>query len=113
MTTESSRTAKEDIGELLEQLFAKPEEESSKPHNIWHCLYNQRSRQLLEPLQQVSNLVVPPEVDLTITFDAAFRKAEEIFHQFYPDEEFIPLVPNPEDVVFVPFPAFFICLAYH
>jgi len=46
--------------------------------------------------------VIPAETDFCLTFDLAFRKAEEIFKSFYPEEEFIPLVPNPEDVVFEP-----------
>jgi RAB protein geranylgeranyltransferase component A len=104
LTTETTTgDAKKDFDQLLEILFAKAEEENaSKPRNIWSCLYNQRAREPLEALKQITNLVIPAETDFSLTFDSAFRRAEEIFTTFYPNEEFIPLVPNPEDIVFEP-----------
>ena len=102
ITTTANKTAKEDLQGLVSILFNETGDETDKrPRNFWHCYFNQHARTVLPPLDQVPNLAIGPEVDSSLTIDSAFANAEAIFRKLYPDDEFIPTVPHPEDVIFV------------
>lgn len=46
-----------------------------------------------------TNLTIVSSVNCDIGVDSYFEQAERIFKSLCPDEEFIPMVPNPEDII--------------
>lgn len=94
---EAQGKAEEDLGAVVKALFSSVDGE--KPSSLWHCYSNQTCRSPIDALPR--GLTVSTEADLSLSFDAALEEAESIFKTIYPEEEFIPLVPNPEDVIYV------------
>jgi hypothetical protein len=71
-----------------------------KPNLLWCCYYDQIHRKPLEKdIPQNVHLVGDP--DSTIDLESALIEAERIYRKICPTEEFMPQVPNPEDVIFV------------
>jgi hypothetical protein len=78
-----------------------PPEEGVNPKMgiIWRAYFNIVNPEVQSELP--TNVHVISDPSFTLTYDDAVKKAEEIFHHICPDEEFIPKVPNPEDIIFV------------
>eukprot|EP01128_Nolandella_sp_AFSM9_P007834 TRINITY_DN4417_c0_g1_i1.p1 TRINITY_DN4417_c0_g1~~TRINITY_DN4417_c0_g1_i1.p1 ORF type:complete len:521 (-),score=110.62 TRINITY_DN4417_c0_g1_i1:98-1660(-) len=94
--TEKGEEIEEKGGETEE---TTPESEASGlPHVIWSLYFNQISRTASSNLPV--NMHVAAEVDSSISLDAALVEAAAIFSSICPEEEFIPLVPNPEDIIY-------------
>eukprot|EP01127_Copromyxa_protea_P005515 TRINITY_DN1543_c0_g1_i1.p1 TRINITY_DN1543_c0_g1~~TRINITY_DN1543_c0_g1_i1.p1 ORF type:complete len:405 (+),score=132.44 TRINITY_DN1543_c0_g1_i1:577-1791(+) len=101
-TPSTSPTAKEDLQGSVEGLFqhlsSRVNPEEGKAGIIWRSYFN-----ILDPEIQAdtpTNVHVVSRPFFSLTYDQAMKKAEEIFHKLCPEEEFIPKVPNPEDIIF-------------
>lgn len=72
-----------------------------RPSVVWSVFFNQSSRKHRDDLPE--NFFIPDELDSSISVDNILLEAESIFESICPGEEFIPLVPNPEDIIYVLF----------
>uniref|UniRef100_H3A535 CHM Rab escort protein n=1 Tax=Latimeria chalumnae TaxID=7897 RepID=H3A535_LATCH len=113
LTSPSVRSAKEDLEPIVSQLFiqyseddtgcALNTEEEEKPRLLWALYFNMRDssgvdRSLYEGLPD--NVYVCSGADPALGSDCAVKQAESIFCQLFPEAEFCPPAPNPEDIVY-------------
>lgn len=66
---------------------------------FYSAYWSHVERTLRTDIATPSNLIVVDSVDCGIGADCYFEQAERIFQQLCPGEEFIPMVPNPEDII--------------
>ncbi|XP_063169769.1 rab proteins geranylgeranyltransferase component A 1 [Candoia aspera] len=109
LTCPSIQTAKEDLTHVVEQLFSVAETESEdegerqKPQVLWSVYFNMRDstsvvRSSYDNLP--SNVYVCSGPDGALGNDCAVKQAEAIFQEMFPNEEFCPPPPNPEDIIY-------------
>lgn len=109
-------TAEEDLGESIKGLLAyelkirnlysrkqhqgPEQDEAQPPETVWRSFFNIEYPSVVTSALP-SNVHVLTESQFSLSYDAAVAKAEAIFKLLCPDAEFIPKVPNPEDIIFV------------
>jgi len=62
--------------------------------------FNQEIRSVAESDKPV-NMHIINDPDFELDFEQSLKQVETIFKAIYPDEEFIPTVPHPEDIIWV------------
>ncbi|XP_010136109.1 PREDICTED: rab proteins geranylgeranyltransferase component A 2-like, partial [Buceros rhinoceros silvestris] len=109
LTCPSTATAREDLEPVVQKLFnlnAEKEtenEELDKPRVLWAVYFNMRDSSRIE---RNSYNGLPPNVyvcsgpDPALGNDCAVKQAETIFREMFPEEEFCPPAPNPEDIIY-------------
>ncbi|XP_008573481.1 PREDICTED: rab proteins geranylgeranyltransferase component A 2 [Galeopterus variegatus] len=109
LTCSSSKTAREDLESVVKKLFTPyaeieiEREELRKPRLLWALYFNMRdssgiSRSLYNGLP--SNVYVCSGPDCGLGNEHAVKQAETLFQEIFPNEEFCPPPPNPEDIIF-------------
>ncbi|XP_062938924.1 rab proteins geranylgeranyltransferase component A 2 isoform X2 [Cynocephalus volans] len=109
LTCSSSKTAREDLESVVKKLFTPyaeieiEKEELRKPRLLWALYFNMRdssgiSRSLYSGLP--SNVYVCSGPDCGLGNEHAVKQAETLFQEIFPNEEFCPPPPNPEDITF-------------
>ncbi|XP_041075676.1 rab proteins geranylgeranyltransferase component A 2-like isoform X2 [Polyodon spathula] len=73
-----------------------------KPSVLWALYFNMRDSSVAErsSYNLPCNVFVCSGPDSTLGSDHSIKQAESIFGQLFPDEEFCPPAPNPEDVIY-------------
>uniref|UniRef100_A0A8C2LIP4 Rab proteins geranylgeranyltransferase component A n=1 Tax=Cricetulus griseus TaxID=10029 RepID=A0A8C2LIP4_CRIGR len=108
LTCMSSKTAREDLEQVVQKLFTPytemeaENEHVEKPRILWALYFNMRdssdiSRDCYNDLP--SNVYVCSGPDSGLGNDNAVKQAETLFQQICPNEDFCPAPPNPEDIV--------------
>ncbi|XP_058515232.1 rab proteins geranylgeranyltransferase component A 1 [Ochotona princeps] len=108
LTCTSSKTARDDLEPVVQKLFTPysemeiEKEEVEKPRILWVLYFNMRdssdiSRNCYNDLPP--NVYVCSGPDAALGNDNAVKQAQTIFQQIYPNEDFCPPPPNPEDIV--------------
>lgn len=109
LTCFSSKTAREDLEPVVKQLFipfAEAEadkDELRKPRVLWALYFNMRDS---SGVSRSSYSGLPPNVhicsgpDCGLGNEHAVKQAETLFREIFPQEEFCPPPPNPEDIIF-------------
>ncbi|XP_073498273.1 rab proteins geranylgeranyltransferase component A 1 [Phyllobates terribilis] len=109
LTCASSKvTAREDLEPVVKKLFTLDSEEDrgaelEKPQALWVLYFNMRDSSVIERQSYTglpSNVFVCSGPDTGFGYDVAVQQAENIFHQMFPNEEFCPPAPNPEDIIY-------------
>ncbi|XP_066571017.1 rab proteins geranylgeranyltransferase component A 1 isoform X2 [Amia ocellicauda] len=108
LTCQSSGTAKEDLTPVVSRLFKEYENaeendsEEEKPAVLWALYFNMRDSSEVERsyYDLPSNVHVCSGPAAALGSDHSVRLAESIFQQLFPDEEFCPPAPNPEDIIY-------------
>ncbi|KAK4014698.1 rab proteins geranylgeranyltransferase component A 1 [Daphnia magna] len=99
LITRQVTTAVEDLREVIDAVFCSGEKEAlDKPNIIWSLHFNINEYDSPEG-KLPSNVYSCPGPDLFLDFDDHVIKARNIFQSMYPGEDFLPKVPDPEDVV--------------
>uniref|UniRef100_V9KEV8 Rab proteins geranylgeranyltransferase component A 1 n=1 Tax=Callorhinchus milii TaxID=7868 RepID=V9KEV8_CALMI len=112
LTCPSSGTAKEDFEAVVTALFVNyneteemtcSDEEDEKPKVLWALYFNVRDssaidRSAYEGLP--SNVYICSGPDPALGFEHSVKQAEAIFKQLFPEEEFCPPAPNPEEIIY-------------
>ncbi|EFB22118.1 hypothetical protein PANDA_006969, partial [Ailuropoda melanoleuca] len=109
LTCSSSKTAREDLESVVKKLFTPyteteiDKEELTKPRLLWALYFNMRdsseiSRSSYNGLP--SNVYVCSGPDCGLGSEHAVKQAETLFQEIFPNEEFCPPPPNPEDIIF-------------
>ncbi|XP_071979037.1 rab proteins geranylgeranyltransferase component A 1 [Engystomops pustulosus] len=100
-------TAREDLEPVVRKMFTCQEEdvdvEQEKPRVLWILYFNMRDSSGVERGSYVGlpcNVHVCSGPDSCFGYDPAVQQAEQIFRQMFPDEEFCPPAPNPEDIIY-------------
>ncbi|XP_004868927.1 rab proteins geranylgeranyltransferase component A 1 isoform X2 [Heterocephalus glaber] len=108
LTCTSFKTAKEDLEPVVQKLFIPytemeiENEDIEKPRILWALYFNMRdssevSRDCYNDLPP--NIYVCSGPDCGLGNDNAVKQAEKLFQQIFPNEDFCPAPPNPEDIV--------------
>ncbi|CAH1106197.1 unnamed protein product [Psylliodes chrysocephalus] len=95
----------EDFKHIIDKLFINSyhemaENNHDKPHILWsyYCSINDSNDvELTEDLPK--NIFVCPGPDLDLDYDFSVTKAKKIFNAMYPDLEFLPRAPDPEEII--------------
>jgi RAB protein geranylgeranyltransferase component A len=96
---ENIEQAREALEPVVHSLFKLTEDSSDdKPLLLWSAYFNQEIRSVSEA-DKPSNMHIVSDPDFELDFEQALKQVETIFKQIYPDEEFIPTVPHPEDII--------------
>ncbi|XP_076233779.1 rab escort protein [Calliopsis andreniformis] len=73
--------------------------ENLKPQVLWSLYLNLPASDIKLNESAPSNLHLCSGPDLELDFDFAVNQAQSIFKTMYPDEEFLPRAPDPEEIV--------------
>ncbi|XP_012371821.1 rab proteins geranylgeranyltransferase component A 1 [Octodon degus] len=108
LTCTSCQTAREDLEPVVQKLFIPytemeiENEDVEKPRILWALYFNMRDS---SGVSRNCYINLPPNVyvcsgpDCGLGNDNAVKQAEALFQQIFPNEDFCPPPPNPEDVV--------------
>ncbi|XP_048461114.1 rab proteins geranylgeranyltransferase component A 1 [Rhincodon typus] len=112
LTCPSNKTAKEDLEPVVSTLYAQYNENEAgcseheveeKPQVLWALYFNVRDTSTVDRSTYEgvpSNVFVCCGPDAALGFEQSVKQAEDIFHQICPGEEFCPMAPNPEDIIY-------------
>ncbi|XP_066581307.1 rab proteins geranylgeranyltransferase component A [Prorops nasuta] len=71
----------------------------SKPQVLWSLYLNLPASDIELGNSAPHNIYLASGPDLELDFDFAVNQAKNIFKSMYPDEEFLPRAPDPEEIV--------------
>lgn len=109
LTCSSSKTAREDLEPVVKKLFTPfaeaeaDKEELRKPRLLWALYFNMRDSSGVSQSSYSglpSNVYVCSGPDCALGNEHAVKQAEMLFQEIFPNEEFCPPPPNPEDIIF-------------
>ncbi|XP_077024571.1 rab proteins geranylgeranyltransferase component A 2 [Tamandua tetradactyla] len=110
LTCPSSKTAREDLEESVVKKLFTPYDETeidkeglTKPRLLWALYYNMRDSSEIGRSSYnglPSNVYICSGPDCGLGNEHAVKQAETLFREIFPDEEFCPPPPNPEDIIF-------------
>ncbi|XP_046488159.1 rab escort protein isoform X2 [Neodiprion pinetum] len=108
VTCKRTKTAEEDLAYVTKK-FLHAEEgsgetkddslESPKPQVLWSLYLNLPASDIKLSDSAPSNVHLCSGPDLDLDFDFAVNQAKAIFKAMYPDEDFLPRAPDPEEIV--------------
>ncbi|KAK7085434.1 hypothetical protein SK128_008584 [Halocaridina rubra] len=99
MTCEGS-DAEEDLRVVAERLFAV-EETSVGPRVLWSLYFNQLDLSNTDTMEGVpENIHLCSGPDASLDYDTAISQAHSLFTRMFPEEQFLPRAPDPEEIVF-------------
>lgn len=85
---------------LNERQSEGSEEEGEKPHVLWSLFFNYPETSDHGLTANIpANVYLCSGPDLELDFESAVKQAKEIFSKMYPDSEFLPRAPDPEEIV--------------
>jgi RAB protein geranylgeranyltransferase component A len=108
--TETSKTAEEDLCAAVSLLLSIPGEEAAessssvrKPSALWRAYFelwvHQHSSHTQPSYPPNVHIVNAGPIDTGVDVGEALAEAERVFRSISPNEEFLPKVPNPEDII--------------
>lgn len=102
-----NKTAQQDLQSIAMKLFnvpASPDSNQDGPILLRSLYYNIQSWLVVDSTGTHStlpgNVTVTSDPDPSISYEACINEAKTIFHEMYPSEEFLPKIPDPEDIVY-------------
>ncbi|XP_033218479.1 rab proteins geranylgeranyltransferase component A 2 [Belonocnema kinseyi] len=98
-TDSHTQTVSPDKRHLTEGEQAAKDIEDLKPHTMWSLYLNLPASDIKLSNSAPSNVHLCSGPDLDLDFDFAVNQAKEIFKSMYPDEDFLPRAPDPEEIV--------------
>ncbi|CAB3362953.1 Hypothetical predicted protein [Cloeon dipterum] len=101
MTTKQKGSAEEDLMSVAKKLMNFPgETDESKPNLVWSMFFNMKDTSTCDlGANTPTNLFLTSGPDLDLDFDFAIKQAKEIFSKMYPEDEFLPRAPDPEEII--------------
>ncbi|XP_059488326.1 rab proteins geranylgeranyltransferase component A 1 [Neocloeon triangulifer] len=101
MTTKQKGSAEEDLMPVAKKLLNFPGDGcESKPNLVWSMFFNMNDTSTCDlGANTPSNLFLTSGPDLDLDFDFAIKQAKEIFCKMYPEDEFLPRAPDPEEII--------------
>ncbi|XP_014600493.1 PREDICTED: rab proteins geranylgeranyltransferase component A 1 [Polistes canadensis] len=77
----------------------EPNKEDLKPQILWSLYLNLPASDIKLNDTAPNNIYLCSGPDLELDFDFAVDQAKEIFKSMYPDDDFLPRAPDPEEIV--------------
>lgn len=74
---------------------------SSMPNILYCAFWSHVERKVRDDIDIPLNLTLVDEVNAEVGADSFFERAQQLFEKICPGEEFIPVVPNPDDIIWV------------
>ncbi|XP_077278479.1 rab escort protein isoform X2 [Temnothorax americanus] len=112
MTCKRTKNAKEDLAYVVNKFLRaeplqsnvddrqeKEETEYPVPQVLWSLYLNLPASDIKLSDSAPSNIHLCSGPDLELDFDFAVNQAKNIFKSMYPDEDFLPRAPDPEEIV--------------
>ncbi|CAG5079523.1 Similar to CHM: Rab proteins geranylgeranyltransferase component A 1 (Homo sapiens) [Cotesia congregata] len=84
---------------LQEGNVDRDKNENLKPHVLWSLYLNLPASDIKLSKSAPSNIYLCSGPDLDLDFDFSVNQAKKIFKAMYPDEDFLPRAPDPEEIV--------------
>ncbi|XP_046453961.1 rab proteins geranylgeranyltransferase component A 2-like [Daphnia pulex] len=102
LITRQVTTAIEDLREVIDTFFSTGESNENealhKPQIIWSLHFNINEYESYADMLPL-NMYSSPGPNSSMDFDNHVIQARNIFKSMFPDEDFLPRVPDPEDVI--------------
>ncbi|XP_068220721.1 rab proteins geranylgeranyltransferase component A 2 [Palaemon carinicauda] len=93
--------AEEDLKVVTQNLFAMDEENSDKPKLLWSLYFNQMDLSNVNLTEDIpENIYLCSGPDAFLDYDSAISQARTVFTRMFPEEEFLPRAPDPDEIVF-------------
>ncbi|XP_034034118.1 rab proteins geranylgeranyltransferase component A 1 [Thalassophryne amazonica] len=104
LTCQSVDSAYHDLSPVVTRMFHTPESshKGNRPSVLWCLYFNMADGAAVqvEGYNLPSNVHVCAGPDVTLGHEGAVTQAKSIFQRILPNEEFCPLAPNPEDIIY-------------
>ncbi|KAL1505396.1 hypothetical protein ABEB36_004970 [Hypothenemus hampei] len=98
LTSKQISSPHEDFQHVVQKLFNHEDKEA--PAILWSCYFSLPGIDNLDVCESLpENLFLCSGPDLDLDYDASIKKAKEIFIKMYPDLEFLPRAPDPEEII--------------
>ena len=96
---QATRSLKNDEGQV--QDLCKLLVPEQPDHTLWSLRYQMRSVEVTAPVtsEVASNVRVCSDPRFELDYDLAIDSARKIFASIYPEDEFLPRAPEPEEIV--------------
>lgn len=88
------QSAKEDLQTLVEKIYP-----SSRRVCTFYFNMIDNTRQSYPITRDVSNLYLMSTPGIHLDYDVYIEQAEQVFQEMYPDEEFLPRAPDPDEII--------------
>jgi len=100
LTTTGDETAEGNLQPVIDLLFDKKNIEGSlKPRLLWCVFFNQVGREFERSANLPKNVFVTKLPGESLGYEGSVIEARRIFDEISPNSEFLPAVPNPEDII--------------
>ncbi|RWS31948.1 rab proteins geranylgeranyltransferase component A 2-like protein [Leptotrombidium deliense] len=94
-----SEDSKKDLLPVAKKLFNFTNENSEKPKLLWSCYYNQVFVECNPDCLPHKNMFIVSPPSNELDYDFAISEAKKIFSSMFPNEEFLPRAPDPEEII--------------
>ncbi|XP_017783820.1 PREDICTED: rab proteins geranylgeranyltransferase component A [Nicrophorus vespilloides] len=100
MSARRTASAKEDLKYYVDTLFSN-DPNDTKPNVLWSFYFAIPDTNDKDYTQHNSkNSFFCPGPDSDLDYDNSIQKASKIFDEIYPDSEFLPRAPDPDEIIF-------------
>lgn len=89
--------SQDDLKNVVDTFFTSDTQRDDLPHNLLNFFFSKHFKEGIQ--DKPSNVIVTNDVNFSLDMDDYFKEAESIFRSMFPEEEFIPQVPTPEDII--------------
>ncbi|GES89562.1 rab proteins geranylgeranyltransferase component A 1 [Rhizophagus clarus] len=96
-TKASGKSAKEDLHKALEKLVDVSNDDASLSSPLFALFYRHKFRNTTLSSLLPNNIIVTNDPDSSLDFETATIQAKQLFEKMCPNEEFLPVVPDPDD----------------
>lgn len=97
----SAKTAKEDLEKVVSSLFSfnTEIETGQRPEVLYFAYFNQPVRQPVVSSQIPANIFITSDPTSDVDSASHVEEAKSIFEKICPNENFLPMAPGPDDLV--------------
>ncbi|XP_066252349.1 rab proteins geranylgeranyltransferase component A isoform X2 [Euwallacea similis] len=99
-TAKQLRTPRDDFQHIIKNLFNINDSLPNRPKILWSCYFSIPLTSDLKFEDVPENMFVCSGPDMDLDYDSAIKKGRSIFQKMYPDLEFLPRAPDPEEIIF-------------
>ncbi|CAG9856686.1 unnamed protein product [Phyllotreta striolata] len=102
LIAKQNTSPQEDFQHVIDKLFASHVEETSqeKPSILWSYYFSMpETNDIILSDDLPNNIFVCPGPEIDLDYDTSVDKAKLLFEKMYPDLEFLPRAPDPEEII--------------
>jgi hypothetical protein len=97
-----SNSAVDDLKCLSDELFitGPHTNETNKPNLLWSLYYNVNVSKVGSCAALPENVFMVSDPDSSVGYESCVSEAKALFNQLFPGEDFLPKIPDPEDIIY-------------